>query len=146
MASLFGIPILVVFYLAFEGTDLRAYSAWEYAFVACILTPTVWLMQRSWWIGVWVTDRFIIVKSWWRTYKIAIENADRIVVEPYWAVWTNGVSVPFLAMIVIERKKSRSGWPLQSTVAFKSSVLDAVLWLGEQTGIPTNVEIIEEDG
>ncbi|MFT4134899.1 hypothetical protein [Microbacterium sp.] len=110
-----------------------------------LLMP-LFVIVRSWWLGVWLTEDGFVVKSWFRRRRVRSCDIVRIDLS---AVYSGllGVGtrfIPFVGSVRIIEVEIKDRWlPLSfpTTVGRRNRVLRLVRELREHTGAPRSGSI-----
>lgn len=97
-----------------------------------------WII-RPWFMGVWLTDEHVVVKSWYRRYRIPVGEVSSASVAGYLGLISKGVIrwIPFAGavgtLLITEQSGRRRDFP--STIAKRKAALRLALLVRQHVGI-----------
>jgi hypothetical protein len=94
---------------------------------------------RSLWVGIWVAEETITVRSWWRTHSFAGASVSRVNAVPYSGLWNgwNEWELEFLAWTPVFVLSDHRNIRAQGSLGFKRIVRRRVDELNIAVGLPT---------
>lgn len=96
-------------------------------------------MIRPWFMGVWLSDHEVVICSWYRTYRIPVEDVASASVTGYLGLLSKGVIrwIPFVGpvgtLFIAQRSGRRRDYP--GTIARRKQALRLAWHIRQHAGI-----------
>lgn len=99
----------------------------------------LFLIIRPWFMGIWLEESAVIVRSWFRHYKFTRGSVEAVELEPYTGFAGFAVGwVPFcgsIRMLAIKKLNGKEVW-LPSTVSRRNRALRNARQVRSRLGLP----------